>query len=241
MLNLKTNHFFSVILLTGIVFVSCGSKKENSGGPDQYKKGRLLYADDFSDGLKQWVPEVENKPGSYVKVEDGKMIADVQGGATIWFRHELQGNILIEFTRAVIINGGPNDRLSDMNMFWMATDPNNDTLFTRNGVFARYHPLLLYYAGIGGNTNSTTRFRKYDGTGNRILYTDYSDEAHLLKPNKTYKIQIVVYNGTTKLFQDGEMYFSFADDDPLTEGYFGFRLVKSHQTMDDFKVYRLKE
>ena len=83
-------------------------------------------------------------------------------------------------------------------------------------------------------------FRKYQGNGERTLLFDCQDKQHLLQPNKTYFIQLVVYNGTTKVFVDGEQYFSFTDDEPLTEGYFGFRTVESHQEIDDFKVYRLK-
>jgi hypothetical protein len=138
------------------------------------------------------------------------------------------------------MNNGKNDRLSDLNQFWMATDPRQENVFTRTGIFSQYHSLRLYYAGIGGNTNSTTRFRKYQGTGERTLIFDFQDKQHLLQPNKNYLIQIVVYEGTTKVFVDGEEYFSFTDDEPLTEGYFGFRTVKSHQEMDNFKVYKLK-
>ena len=122
----------------------------------------------------------------------------------------------------------------------MAADPRHDSVFTRSGTFSEYDSLRLYYAGIGGNSNSTTRFRKYQGDGERTLLFDLQDEHHLLQPNKTYLIQLVVYNGTTKVFVDGEQYFSFTDDEPLSEGYFGFRTVKSHQEMDDFKVYRLE-
>lgn len=242
MLLLRYRAFGTVFLaLAVLVMVSCVSEKGKHKVPGNYKMEKLLFSDDFSDGIQNWVPEVQEKPESFVKVEDGKMIADVQGGATIWFKHKLEGNILIEYERTVVMAGGPNDRLSDMNMFWMANDPENSNLFTRNGVFARYHPLLLYYAGIGGNGNTTTRFRKYDGTGQRILHAGYSDEEHLLKPNITYLVQIAVYNDSTSLYLDGEKYFSFTDKKPLKSGYFGFRLVKSHQEMDNIKVYRLKE
>lgn len=230
-----------LLSFAALFLLACGSEKGKHRVPDGFKTEKLLFSDDFSDGIEDWVPEVQDKPGSYVTIEDGKLIADVQGGATIWFKHKLKGNILIEYERKVVIADGPNDRLSDMNMFWMANDPENSNLFTRDGVFARYHPLLLYYAGIGGNGNTTTRFRKYDGTGQRILHAGYSDEEHLLKPNKTYLVQIVVHTNSTSLYLDGENYFSFTDKNPLKSGYFGFRLVKSHQAMDNFKVYRLKE
>lgn len=207
---------------------------------EQYKKARLLYQDNFDQGIKNWVVETPDSPYSKVETKNGKLVIDVDHGATVWLNKRLSGNILIEYHRKVIMNNGYNDRLSDLNQFWMATDPRQENLFTRSGTFSEYHSLLLYYTGIGGNTNSTTRFRKYQGDGERTLLFDLQDKEHLLQQNKTYLIQLVVYNGTTKIFVDGEQYFSFTDDEPLTEGYFGFRTVKSHQEMDDFNVYQLE-
>ena len=205
-----------------------------------YQKDELLYQDNFDNGIKNWVVETPDSPNSKVETENGELIIDVDHGATVWFNKKLSGNILIEYHRKVIMNNGHNDRLSDLNQFWMATDPRQESVFTRSGTFSEYDSLRLYYAGIGGNTNTTTRFRKYQGNGVRTLLFDLQDEQHLLQPNKTYFIQIVVYNGTTKVFVDGKQYFSFKDDEPLTEGYFGLRTVKSHQEINDFKVYRLK-
>lgn len=205
-----------------------------------YKKGQLLYRDNFDIDLQNWIVETPNSPHSKIAIEDGKLDIDVEDGATVWFKHKLSGTILIEYQRNVIMNGGHNDRLSDLNQFWMASDPRNENLFTRSGIFAEYHSLQQYYAGIGGNYNSTTRFRKYQGTGERTLLFDLQDREHLLQANKNYLIQIVVYKGTTSVFVDGERYFFFKDDEPLSEGYFGFRTVKSHQVVEDFRVYQLK-
>ena len=205
-----------------------------------YNRGELLYQDDFDKGMKNWIAEVADAPKSKVHIKDKKLVINVGDGATVWFKEKLAGNILIEYTRKVLVSDGPNDRLSDLNQFWMASDPQNKNLFTRGGVFAEYHPLQLYYAGIGGNYNGTTRFRKYQGDGERTLIYDYQDEAHLLQPNKAYKIQIVVYKGTTKVFVDGKQYFSYSDRHPLKDGFFGFRTVNSHQEIDDFRVYRLE-
>ena len=205
-----------------------------------YRKGDLLYQDYFFRDMQNWVVETADSPNSKVGIENRKLVIDVDGGATVWFKEKLSGNILIEYRRTVVMNDGPNDRLSDLNQFWMATDPRQESVFTRSGTFAEYDSLRMYYAGIGGNTNSTTRFRKYQGTGERTLLFDLQDEQHLLEPNKTYLIQIAVYNGTTRVYVDGEPYFSYTDDAPLTEGYFGFRTVKSRQEVTGFGVYELK-
>jgi hypothetical protein len=231
---------FCFLLATIIQSTIYGQGTADSISVEQYEKAHLLYRDNFDQGIKNWVVETPDSPNSKIEIKNGKLVINVDHGATVWFNKKLSGNILIEYNRKVIMNDGHNDRLSDLNQFWMATDPRQENLFTRSGTFSEYDSLRLYYAGIGGNSNSTTRFRKYQGDGERTLLFDLNDKYHLLQPNKIYLIQLVVYNGTTKVFVDGEQYFSFTDDEPLSEGYFGFRTVKSHQEMDDFKVYKLK-
>ena len=165
---------------------------------------------------------------------------DVDGGATVWFNRKLAGDIMITYKRKVVMQQGRNDRLADLNMFWMATDPLNDRLFTRSGTFTEYDSLSLYYAGIGGDRNTTTRFRKYPGAGQRNLFRDLTNKAHLLEANKWYKIKIIVFQGHTRLLVDDQLFFSFEDPKPLKEGYFGFRTTGSRQVIDDFRVYALK-
>jgi rhamnogalacturonan endolyase len=202
--------------------------------------GKQLYADDFSGSLGQWTLEHRKGPGSRIAIERGKLLMDVNGGATAWFNKPLSGNYLISFRRKVLVEGGTNDRLSDFNMFWAARDPAKATLFTRQGVFEEYDKVRMYYVGIGGNTNTTTRLRRYDGTGERLLLAEYLDQAHLLAPNRDYKVQIAVYDGCTSVTVDGETWFSYRDPQPLTDGYFGFRTTQSRQQIDDFKVHQLK-
>lgn len=201
--------------------------------------GAQLHADDFRAGLRLWVPEHRPAEGSSVTASQGKLTVDVAGDATVWFKPGLKGDILISYRRKVVMAGGPNDRLSDLNQFWMATDPRNAKLFTRDGTFSQYDALRLYYMGMGGNTNTTTRFRKYDGTGQRVLLTDLADAAHLLQPNREYAIQIAVYQGCTRMLVDGEEYFSYRDPNPLQAGHFGFRTTHSRQEISDFKVHQL--
>ena len=244
----------SFFLLCLLALMGCQSQEKKSGQEESiadegiadetnflnYQKGALLHQEDFSSDLDSWVVEAPQNEDSKVVIADGKLLVDVNEGTTIWFDQKLFGDILIEYDRKVIMDGGKNDRLSDLNSFWMATDPWNETLFTRSGLFPEYDSLLMYYAGIGGNYNKTTRFRKYTGNGERVLHSDLQDQEHLLEPNKDYNIKIIVYDGVTKFFMNNEEYFSFEDPDPLREGYFGFRTTKSRHVFDNFKVYRLE-
>jgi hypothetical protein len=202
------------------------------------QRGALLYQDDFSGPLKGYVAEFAHKPGNVIENRDGRLLMDVDSGATVWLDKPLAGNVLITYTRRVVMDGGKNDRLSDFNHFWMARDPNNARLFTRGGKFEDYDNLDLYYVGFGGNTNKTTRFRRY-GDGKRVMLGEHLDPAHLLEPNRDYTVEIAVYNGCTRMLVDGQEYFSYRDPQPLASGYFGLRTTWSRQTVDDLKIYKL--
>ncbi len=220
------------------------SQRETQACTFSGERGKLLYADDFTKGLAQWQAEyrrgASGAPAARIGAAKGRLVMDLPGDATLWFKPKLKGDILVSYKRKVVMAGGPNDRLSDMNQFWMASDPASRKLFTRDGTFAQYDSLSLYYAGIGGNGNTTTRFRKYDGKGERVLLAERNDATHLLQPNREYAVEIAVRDGCTRMTVDGEEYFNWRDAEPLREGHFGFRSTHSHQQIRDFKVYLLK-
>ncbi len=238
-------------LLAGSVILPCAAQQAtlDKGSPSgvlqtqvSYRKKTLLFSDDFSHGLDStvWITEMAPAPSSSVTVQAGQLVLDTKAGVTVWLNKLLEGNILIEYRRTIVLEGGVNDRLSDCNQFWMASDPRNSSLFTRQGVFESYDSLLLYYAGIGGNTNTTTRFRKYAGDGQKPLLQEYTDTAHLLQANRTYTIQTIVYQGTTQVLVGGVPWFTRRDSSPLTRGYFGFRSTWSRQRIDGVRIYRLE-
>jgi len=207
--------------------------------PD-FSNKKALFQDSFSKALDTsvWKIELDPKPNSSVYIKDGKLILDTKGGVTVWLNKLLKGNLLIEYDRTVLQTGNENDRVSDLNQFWMAIDPANANLFTRHGVLEEYDAINLYYVGMGGNTNSTTRFRKYEA-GNRNLLQEYKDAEHLLQPNTTYHIATIVKDGETSFWVNGKLFFQYKDASPLTQGYFGFRSTKSRQFIDNIQVYQL--
>lgn len=247
--TLLNNYFDQNHLLTDNDFVSLdeklliaprlpdGSLPENGF----MQRRKIIYYDDFSTLLDKtrWIAEVEPSEGSLVYTNNRSLILDTRKGVTLWLNKYLDGNLEIEFDREVLVDGGRNDRLSDMNMFWMATEKKYRKPFARKGVFEQYDSLSLYYAGIGGNTNSTSRFRKYEGDGRKTLIREYTDQPHLLVKNREYHIRIIVKNRSTSLWLNDECYFYFTDPYPLTGGYFGFRSTWSRQVIKNFKVYQL--
>ena len=222
-----------------MVVLAC-FKSEAQNATSGLKK-ELLFSENFSGSLSKnrWISEIEPVGNSSVFSKNGSLIMNTAAGVTVWFNQKLNGNILIEYDWKVLVDSGRNDRLSDLNQFWMASDPANTNLFTRSGKFENYDSLALYYVGFGGNSNTTTRFRKYDGSGKKPLLQEYLDSAHLLKPNHTYHIIITVYNGRTTFITGGEVIFDWSDPKPLTSGYFGFRSTSARHAISNFRVYRL--
>ena len=215
------------------------------------RRGELLASDDFEKDLSQWV--VEQTPHGTTRVASGRLEIDDgagpndKGGCTVWFRQKFSGPILIEYEATMIQQGGPNDRVSDLNCFWMATDPQHPAdLFAasaeRAGNFARYDSLRLYYVGYGANGNLTTRFRRYPGDGTRPLDPakgELRDAKFMNVPNRRVKIQIIADGARVQFLRDGELIFDFTDRAPLREGWFGLRTVRNHLMIEKFRVYRL--
>lgn len=201
-------------------------------------RARSLPLDDLGD----WV--VEQQPGGRVIAGGDYLEIDDEGGCTVWWRERLQAPVEITYTATVIDAGGPNDRVSDLNCFWMASDPRDPkNLFYaghgRTGTFADYDRLRTYYVGYGGHTNTRTRFRRYLGEGEKPLLPehDLSAAQFLIEPNRPYQIRLVARpDGTVRFFRDGELVFDYRDPEPLTSGWFGFRTVKNHLRIENVRV-----
>jgi len=195
--------------------------------------GKLLFSDDFTRGLGRWTVELEK--GGVVDAKGGILSLDVPAGCTVWFRQELRGPVVVEYEATMIHRGGPNDRVSDLNCFWMA----RDARVKRSGKFADYNTLRGYYVGQGGNTNTTTRFRRYIGDPVlRPLLPEHDLKAPLLEPNKPMHIRLVANGARVQYSCDGHVIFDFHDPAPYSRGWFGFRTTFSHLEIRHFRVYR---
>lgn len=204
----------------------------------------LIYKNNFDEDLEDW--KVEQMKGGVAEINKGKLeITDVSG-CTIWLKKEFDGPIMIEYDVVVIDEGGKQDRVSDLNCFWMAKDLESfDDLFKnsekRGGKFPNYDSLRLYYMGVGGHYNTKTRFRRYVGDGERPLLPehDLTDSQYMLTANAPYHIKIIACNGFIQYYRNEQLLVDFVDSSPYTSGHFGFRTVNNHMTVDNFKVYKL--
>lgn len=204
----------------------------------------LLHSDDFRSGLGRWLVEAEQP--AQVTAANGVLDIAAPAGITLWFRPELSGPVAIDYTVIAIKAGGLYDEVSDINAFWMATDTraaSGSVLdVQRSGAFADYDQLRMYYLGIGGNRNSTTRLRRYVGrVGDRPLLPehDLSDPAAMIVPNRATRIRLIADGQRIAVLRDGAPLFTLHDPTPYTRGHFGLRTTWSHLAVSDFAVWRL--
>ena len=201
---------------------------------------KIIYNEKFNSDFSNWKVEFEKPDSSSIQIVEGKLDISTCRGATVWFKPKLKDNIMIIYDVIVVEKGGKNDRVSDMNAFWMASDPANTNEIIRDGKFSSYDNLNLYYAGVGGHNNNFTRFRKYSSDGNKPVLQEYSDADHLLKGNTEYQVKIIVHNGLIRYFIDDELFWELKDEKAYTEGFFGFRTTYSHQQFDNFVVFEIE-
>ena len=169
-------------------------------------------------------------------------------GLTLWRKQAMTTDMVVEYDAQVVDEGQPGDRVSDLNIFWMASDPRHKDIWSRQewrqGIFVRCYTLQMYYLGYGGNYNSTTRFRRYDGDERGVdsvayrpaILKEYTDGDHLLKANHWYHVKIESTGGRTRFYMDGQLLVDYLDPTPLSRGWFGFRTTLSRTRITNFQI-----
>ncbi len=182
-------------------------------------------------------------------------------GITVWRKEKMETPVVIEYDARLMVDernlpqegdkpGKACDRPSDLNCFVMATDPGAKDVFRRqtwrNGIFVRSYSLKTYYVGYGGNGNTTTRFRRYDGNEAAVenkdvrppVLQEYTDVPHLNVANRWRHIRIIVADSKFIYEIDGERLVSWQDPNPLKSGWFGFRSTWSRFQIANFTYHR---
>lgn len=231
---MKSRFYFVILFFTSVVISSCSHKP----------KAELLFDKSVLYDSSMWIVE-QGDDGKVLFSNEGLEIMD-GSGCTVWFKHKLNQPLIIEYDVTMIDKGGEYDRVSDMNVFWLASDPKNlkDLFYSnhgRKGEFKQYDSLQLHYVGMGGHDNTRTRYRRYDGLGNKELEErhDLSHKEVLLEPNKTYTVRIETINNKTLFTRDGQIIYEIIDDKPLEQGWFGFRTWRSHQLISNLNIFSL--
>ena len=138
--------------------------------------------------------------------------------------------------------GGANDHVSDLNVFWMASNRDGaEPVFAkpRSGAFAEDNDLRTYYVGLGGNRNTTTRFRRYIGDPVQrplLREHDLGSPEVLLVPNKKQTITLIADRNTIEFIRDGVTLFRVDDPAPYTHGWFALRTTQNHLRVERLRI-----
>jgi hypothetical protein len=203
----------------------------------------LLHREDFDRDLSRW--HIEAEQPARVSIVDGALDIDSPAGITLWFEPRLTGPVRIEFDAVAVSNGGPHDQVSDLNVFWMARNRDGaEPVYARSrtGRFADYNDLLTYYVGLGGNRNTTSRFRRYIGDPvTRPLRAEHDLNATdtLLQPNVWQSITLIADGRHIEYRRDGRTLFSLDDESPYTSGWFAIRTTQSHLRIDNLRIHAI--
>lgn len=242
---MKNTHLY-ISMICVLLITSCKQKI------DEYSKTEneiLLYHITFDNkaDLKNFKIETEVN-NSEVQIKNGNLDIDAIKGTTIWFKEKLFAPIQIEYTAVVLDEDGRNDRVSDLNCFFMAIDPQCPSNITscrdstRTGRFGDYHRLRTYYVGYGGHDNTTTRMRRYVGyTGERPVLEEHDiGFPEIIKENQPIKVKIKVLGNNISYSHNDKVIFKMNDTLPYHEGWFAFRTVRNHMQIQDLKITKLK-
>lgn len=230
----RTFNRASLLLATCLALAACASPPAG---------GQLLFSDDFSGGLERW--HIEAEQPARVQINEGALDIDTPAGITLWFKPKLQGPVRIEFEATAVAEGGVNDQVSDLNVFWMAANRDGlEPVFARerSGRFAEYNDLVTYYAGLGGNRNTTTRFRRYVGDPEiRPLLPEHDlrESAAMLVPNRKQKIALIADRHRIEYWRDGRRLFRIDDPEPRLAGWFALRSTWSHLRIDNLRIHSI--
>lgn len=241
-------------LATGLVIPSLAAASWCESGAV-----RRVGADDFRAGLAQWRLEAQDARAE-VAARDGMLDVQTPAGVTLWWRERLSGDYRVSFTVTALpappTAGALAGRVSDLNMFWNATEPEGTEPRPRSGAFAAYDGLRLYYAGFGANGNRSTRLRRYTGTGQRLLLDGWADateaepadrqgamtDATRLVAGEALAVELWSRAPTVgdpvhlRWFARGRELFNRADTAPLLSGWFGLRTTASRLQVRDFVI-----
>lgn len=185
---------------------------------DAFLIDSIVYEDKLNNQVKfekDWIVQQVNtdkKLKAFAKVDSGKLHVHDPRGTTIWFKHKLNGPIMISYTVACpskytdLYDIMPRD----INQFWMANTPNNIDPFSKNGLFdtskyngefKTYDDLFTYYASTGGgnvtSNNKTIRMRRYPRSvnGKQVDHAGLNDKDEdstlLIQSNKEHLVQLV--------------------------------------------------
>jgi hypothetical protein len=184
--------------------------------------------DDPDRFVENWIVQMSGRDPDierYARIQDGRLHIHDPRGATVWFRNELSGPVMITYrvTLPSVPEEGGSFVVRDLNNFWMATAPGgdlfDDSIYT--GDFHTYRKMRGYYASTGGGKNTTTRMRRYPRAvagemAPHAAWTSRDGQSdYLLSPDREILVQLVAYDDIVQYYNNGKLFYEVKLGDPM--------------------------
>ena len=201
-------------------------------GENTFELGPLIHADALDDPdrfAENWIVQMSEKDPDierFARIQDGRLHIHDPRGATVWFRDQFTGPIMITYRVALpsIPEEDGSFVVRDLNNFWMATSPEGDlfdgSVYT--GDFHTYRKMQGYYASTGGGKNTTTRMRRYPRAidGQLVAHAGWNaldgQSDYLLSPDREVLVQLVAYDDIVQYYNNGKLFYEVRRGDPIT-------------------------
>lgn len=206
-----------LILLTMIVLVSCQTREIGSVASTDKK---LVFSDDFERAElgENWVRgSGEGGPGQWT-IKDGWVAGDRIKNDPLWYRAALPAKVRVEFDAR--------SRSAD-----------GDLKFEIFGDGDRHES--GYIVVLGGWKNSLDIVARLDEHGEDRL----EQPTMKVEANKVYKIAAERIDSEIRIFVDGRLHMTYADEVPLKGAkhrFFAFNDWMVPVEFDNFRVYELQ-
>ncbi|NOZ21699.1 MAG: DUF1961 family protein [Planctomycetes bacterium] len=237
---------FCMLMIAGVCWCTPSISQEEVD-----MTGKLLFHDDFSQGMDNWWVE----GGEKVWIEDNHLHMKADGPketrkdggnvCTVWCKKQFPGDIVVEFDAHVI-----ESRIdaNNINFFMCYSDPSGAPLYdTResraDAGYKKYHNLTGHIFTFlndfkkegGAYPDGTTkaRFRMRRCPGFKLMTEAF---GYHCRKGRTYHITITKKGGDITYAVDGKVYMKGHDDNPLTGGLIGLRTYQTYLWWDNIKV-----
>ncbi len=206
---------FVALFLLSLVFFSCSSCKDLTGG-----SGEVIYQTDFSKPLgADWKDE-----GGDWRVEDGVLKSEkARNKDLVLTSKSLPQNAVIEFKMRSFT-----PYIDAKVRAWGALDPNGETMHD-----AGAYSFIL--GGWKGRISTIARMDEHDE--NRV-----EDRETTFKPETWLACRIERNKGTIRWFVNDKLFLTYEDDSPLSANqfkYFSFANWRSRVEFDDLRIRAL--
>lgn len=207
----------------------------------------VILREDFSSGMKNWYAE----GGRSVEVRDGRLLVDadpekiIKDGSsghfcTVWNRIRISGDVRVEFDVCVENSVTGTNNINFFLFYTMpdGSSPEKSQAARKFAEYRDYHPLNGYiFTFLNAPENRTAaRIRIRRCPGFRLLRETY---AYHNRGGQVYRVGIVKRGKQLDFSLDGRLQLSARDDQPLNEGYFGFRTYRTRLWFDNLSITRL--